>query len=87
MINGKNHLENGLGSILNYRLRLLNTIGFIKMKRTPKIVSKLLRTYFEICTSKFPVLDISEKLISTYDGDYPLFIVTYNVGEGDDYYV
>jgi hypothetical protein len=57
------------------------------MKRTPKIVSKLLRTYFEICTSKFPVLDISEKLISTYDGDYPLFIVTYNVGEGNDYYI
>ena len=57
------------------------------MKRTPKIVSKLLRTYFEICASKFPVLDISEKLISTYDGDYPLFIVTYNVGEGNDYYV
>ena len=56
------------------------------MKRTEEQVKKLVENYLKTeHIHKFPLQNIRYEFVSTYDGEYPLFIVEYNAKEmGDD---
>lgn len=55
------------------------------MKKTPEQVKKLVETYLNTeCIHKFPILEITQEVVSTYDGKYPTFIIDYNGLTPDD---
>ena len=48
------------------------------MKKTPEQVKKLVETYLNTeCIHKFPIVEITQEVVSTYDGNYPTFIIDY----------
>jgi hypothetical protein len=48
-------------------------------KKTPEQVKKIVDAYLNVKgIHKFPVVNISHEIVSTYDGDYPSFIIDYD---------
>ena len=46
------------------------------MKKTPEQVKKLVETYLNTeCIHKFPIVEITQEVVSTYDGDYPYVLL------------
>ena len=55
------------------------------MKKTPEQVRKLVETYLKTeYIHKFPIREIKYGIISTYDGDYPSFVIEYDASELDN---
>jgi hypothetical protein len=55
------------------------------MKKTPEQVKKLVETYLSTeYVHKFPIVEITQEVVSTYDGDYPSFVIDYNGSNPND---
>ena len=56
------------------------------MKKTPEQVKKLVETYLNTeYIHKFSIVEITQEVVSTYDGEYPSFVINYNGSNpGDD---
>jgi hypothetical protein len=55
------------------------------MKKTPEQIKKLVETYLNTGNiHKFPIVKITQEIISTYDGDYPSFVIDYDGSNTDD---
>lgn len=56
------------------------------MKITNEQVVKVIDVYLNTeHVHRFPVLEITKETVSTYDGDYPLFLINYDSSiENDD---
>jgi hypothetical protein len=49
------------------------------MKQTGNQIKKLIETYLNVeCVHNIPVKSVKSEIVSTYDGDYPVFIIEYN---------
>jgi hypothetical protein len=55
------------------------------MKKTPEQVKKIVEVYLNTeYIHKFPIVEITQEVVSTYDGDYPSFIIDYNGSNPND---
>lgn len=55
------------------------------MKKTPEQVKKLVETYLNTeYVHKFPIVEITQKVVSTYDGNYPSFVIDYDCSNPND---
>jgi len=55
------------------------------MKKTPEQVKKLVEAYLNTeYIHKFPIVEITQEVVSTYDGDYPSYVIDYNASNPDD---
>jgi hypothetical protein len=55
------------------------------MKKTPEQVKKIVEAYLNTeYIHKFPIVEITQEVVSTYDGDYPSFIIDYNGSNPND---
>ena len=49
------------------------------MRKTPEQVKKIVDLYLNTESNhKFPIVKLTQELISTYDGNYPLYIIDYH---------
>jgi len=55
------------------------------MKKSPEQIKKLVETYLNgEYVHKFQIVEIIQEVVSTYDGNYPTFIVIYNGSNPED---
>lgn len=55
------------------------------MNKNPEQIKKLIEIYLKLGhVHKFPIKEISLETISTYDGNYPTFIIDYDGSTPDD---
>jgi hypothetical protein len=49
------------------------------MKKTPEQVKKIVDSYLNTESNhKFPIIKLTQELISTYDGNYPSYVIDYH---------
>ena len=49
------------------------------MKRSTEQIERLVETYLKVdCIHKIPYKNIKKEIISTYDGEYPSYIIEYD---------